>query len=277
MSMTTLFMIGFLSGAGYGAVRGEMQVRRLRGKRAYEDIAFGWFDRMPAGPASEGLIWLAPLIHFVGICSVALMAVVAIPDQAVIPDPSSIAALLASFPHNFLGALSLALIAYLWGYVLPVNPFGNPLAKEGYFAISTEGILYGGNLFPWSRFTHFNVDLVSGVNRVFSATSPGLVAFAFLPSKSVDRPRLPEALSQHLPPAAPEPAPGTWPRWCLPGFTAGAAAAVVLASFFLLRSTGLFALPAAAVLTHLYVTLGGRLMMRLGFGGRGLPIGPNGP
>jgi hypothetical protein len=273
MSMTALFIVVFLGAAGYGALRSQIQLRRIMAKRDYEDIIFEWFDSLPEGPTNEGLIWFAPLIHFLVVSWIALMASLSIPHQALTLDPSSLSRLVASFPHNFLAACSISLIAFLWGSILPINPFCNPFLKEGYYAISSQGLLYGGQLFPWSRFTHFTVDYVRGVSRLFSATSPGLIIFALLPVEPGDRSKLEEILSQHLPTAPPKPSPGSWSKWLLLAITVGAAIIVVLGSWVLLPRSNLFALPGAAILTYLYVVLGGRIMMRLGVGGMGLSTG----
>ena len=274
MSMTTLFIVGFLGAAGYGALRSQIKLWRIREKRDYGDIIFEWFDYLPGGPINEGLTWFVPSIHFLAVSLIALATGISIPHRALTPDPSSLSRLAASFPHNLLAGCSISLIAFLWGHVLPINPFYNPFSKEGYYAISSEGILYGGQLFPWSRFTHFTVDYVRGVSRLFSATSPGLVLFALLPTEPGDRSILEEILSQHLPAASLKPRPCSWPKWRLLVVTAGTATIAVLCSLLLLPSSNLFALPGIAILTYMYVVLGGRIVMRFGFGGMGLPTGP---
>jgi uncharacterized membrane protein YdbT with pleckstrin-like domain len=271
MTSTTLFRIVFLGSTAYGAYKGVSGLRRMRSRRHYQDTLFEWTDHLPSGPLNEGPIWLAASAHFIGVTLIALATLITIPRRTIAPDFSSLSAVAASFSDDLITALSISLIAYLWGTVLSVNPFYTPSPKEGHYAISAEGILYGGRLFPWSCFTHFSAAEHGGVVRLWSASSPGLVVFVLLPVSSDDQPTLRETLSRYLPTSTSAPRVRSWPRWFLPALTIATSSAAVGASLLLLVYPSFIGLPAAAILTFLLVALGGRMVMQLGFGGMGLP------
>ena len=271
MTSISLFMLIFLGCTAYGAFKGTSLLRKMRSRRRYQDCLFEWTDRMPSGPIFEGPILLAQSAHFVGVTLIALAALITIPERTIAPDFSSLSALAASFSRDLITALSISLIAYLWGTVLSVNPFYTPGRSMGHYAISAEGILYGGRLYPWGRFTHFSNDEDEKAIRLWSASSPGLVIFVLSPLSPEDRPTLCEFLSRYLPQFFSPPHGRFWPRWALPTLTAVIASGTVSACIPLLLHPGFISLTAAAMLTFLFVNLGGRILMQLGFGGMGLP------
>ncbi len=271
MNSAILFTLLFLGSAGYGAYRGQMGLRTMRSRRRYQGVLFEWTDGLPSGPLHEGLAWIAPATHFVAITLIALATLLTIPQRASIPDlpPPSFAP--PGLSYGLIVGLSIILVAYLWGVALSVNPFYNPIPGAGHFAVSTDGVLYGGRLYPWSSFTHFSRGEPGEDVRLWSASSPGLLVFALHPLSSNDHLTLQDTLSRFLPNTPSFRRARTWPRWMLPALMAATAAVAVFVSLQLLLSPGLFALPATAVVAFLFVVLGGRMILQFAYGGMALP------
>lgn len=271
MKPAILFTLLFLGGAGYGAYRGHLGLRKMRSRRRYPGVLIEWADHLPSGPFREGLVWVAPAIHFIAMTVIATATLLAIPQRASSPVLTSFSGVATGLSHDLIVGLSLVLIAYLWGVTLAVNPFYLPFHRVGHFALSAEGVLYGGRLYPWSRFSHFTTGEPGDAVRLWSASSPGLVLFTFLPRSATDHHALTSALPQFLPNAPSQRRSRSWPIWFLPVLMAGTAITALTATFLLLPGPGLFGLPATAGVALVFVVLGGRMIMHLAFGGLGQP------
>jgi hypothetical protein len=68
----------------------------------------------------------------------------------------------------------------MWGTVLfyPVSTF---LGGERYVAIANEGVMWAGNMIPWSAIGHIQFDQEHNIIRLWSSTSPGMIVFIFAP------------------------------------------------------------------------------------------------
>ncbi|MFZ6028690.1 MAG: hypothetical protein ACOYYS_13310 [Chloroflexota bacterium] len=262
-------LIIFLASGAYGAYQSEVGLRRRKSRHNYADSLFEWADHLSGGFRNEGLIWLATLTHFIALTVIALTTLAVTLRQTTAPG--------LFFSSDFTGgdlragvaSISACLVAYLWGTALSANPLYKPFHQPAHLALSAEGILYAGRLFPWNVFTHFTVSAPGGVVRLWSASAPRLVLFPLRPITAADHRALTEILARYLPTAVPSPQQYSWPVWFLPTMVFGTATAAVTASWLLLLHGGSVGILVTTILVFLFANFGGQMIIHVGFGGMG--------
>jgi hypothetical protein len=161
---------------------------------------------------------------------------------------------------------SISLVAYLLGSLVAF-----PLAalRRGpiAFAITEEGILYGHTLMPWHWFSHFSIDRLGGVLRLYSGFSPDLPSLVSKPTASASLAEIGETLQKYLP-RQPATTNGGWYRTkhlllptmilvCIP---------LVSVGWLVSHLPRVLALFGVALSTAILAMLGGRLITLFGFG-----------
>ena len=246
-------------------------LRSFRASRKYVGESFSWAERPYSGFKYELDTWLAITIHRLALFSAGLVGLYLLFFRPVleisIPGiPGSIAGLIA-FP---ILAGCVAGMGFFWGQAF-FGPLADYLAGDSHYAVSDEGVLTGGQLFPWNTFASYNLNEERTAITLWSASFPGATAFNLMPP--VEHISSLAALIQiHLPAGG-----------AAPGFIRRSAFPALMAVLLLLSiiiaiaagnlSSGL-AIVLITVLMYLLVLFGGKIIMTLIYGNqnRSAPI-----
>jgi hypothetical protein len=174
----------------YGAFDAVRGMRKIRSARKYKDCIFAWSEPPVSDIKCDTISWLTTSIHWMTVVMIGLVEFLILVVGSL---PLSLSSLWI-FP--LLGGI-VAGIGYMWGTVV-FHPIALYLAGNRNYAITNEGILFAGNLIPWSAFTHFSFDRENNLIRLWSSSFYGVVALMFSPptehlAKVVD------SLQSHLP------------------------------------------------------------------------------
>lgn len=265
MSAAMHFLIMFLALAGFGVYQGIRGLRKLRAERDYPGAILSWTERPLSGPSHEGLSYLMMLVHWSGVSVLALGSLVTVLLWEEASRDFRTFTSSGSEQAMWLAALvGIVFTGYLWGRVL-FYPFGSPFAGQSHYSISTDGLLFGGYLFPWPAFSHFSLDRRSQVLTIWSATSSGHVAFALKPISEDLRGELQSQISEYLSSVPQSREPGS--KWLPVGRMVLLTAGAVALGAALVMLLGVSGLAGIAILLFVFMRLGGGLLMKGAYGG----------
>ena len=244
-------------------------LRSFRAPRKYAGQRFAWAERPYSGFKYELDTWLAITIHRLALFSAGLVGLYLLsfrPTLEVsIPGiPGSIAGLIA-FP---IVAGCAAGMGFFWGQA-SFGPLAEYLAGDSHYAVSDEGVLTGGQLFPWKTFTHCSLNEERTALTLWSASFPGATAFNLMPP--VEQMSALAALIQSHLPAGSTATPGFIRRSAFPALMA------VLLIFSIIIAIGAASLSSGLaivlifILMNLLVWFGGKLIMTLIYGNQNRP------
>lgn len=175
-----LLLFAFVATAMYGAFAGFRSLRRIRQPHPYADTMFRWHEAPLSSFRYERPNWVAVAAHSVAIVLIGLITL------AELRDPTALLAPMGNlspwFLPLFLGVVmaGTAYIGFVWGLTI-FQPIAQRVAGSAHFALSEEGLLFGGLLFPWESFDRFSCDPSQTAVRLWSAFSPMTVSFTFSP------------------------------------------------------------------------------------------------
>ncbi|MBN2677758.1 MAG: hypothetical protein JXR32_06800, partial [Anaerolineaceae bacterium] len=177
---------------------------------------------------------------------------------------------------NLAGLLSVMILSgcaagmgLFWGQAA-FGPLTELMAGRSHSAISDEGLLKGGRLFPWATFCQFSLNDERTAIKLWSAHFKGAVAFTLMPPP--DRiPAVESILLRHLPPAGLS-SPGALEHFRFSTFMVALLIGSAAISFLILDS--LAVTPAIALLfglIYLLALLGSRIILLGIYGGLARP------
>ncbi len=211
MTNTVLLLIvaGLLAlFGGFSVLKG---VQSVRAARQYPGALMYWDEPAVEGYGRDPGGWWAVFIHRLALVLIGALAIFAmlqrLPPRSLLFTGAGIVGLLADLVSVF----SVATIGFTWG-VSFFGPLAERLGGTHHYAASAEGILIGGNLLPWSAFSHFDLDASQNLVHIWSARLPASLAMAAVPSKPGAAANLAAILREHIPVSAPPPQsqPGKW-------------------------------------------------------------------
>jgi hypothetical protein len=135
------------------------------------------------------------------------------------------------------------------------------LAGDRYIAISTEGILWAGNLIPWNAFCCYRLDPEKNMIQLWSASLRGTPAFMLTPPKEYASGII-DILQSHLPGENIVSPPGAVEQYLLPITMAVACIPVVIAACFMLQLPLEITLIVNGILMYLLMIVGGPVLLR---------------
>ena len=157
---------------------------------------------------------------------------------------------------------------FFWGQAF-FGPLAEYLAGDSHYAVSDEGVLTGGQLFPWKTFASYSLNEERTALTLWSASFPGATAFNLMPPVE-NISSLVSLIQSHLP------AGGA----ATPGFIRRSAFPALMAVLFILStiiaiaaaslSSGL-AIVLISILMYLLVLFGGKIIMTLIYGNQNRP------
>ena len=266
----TLLLISFGLSAVYAGYTNLKAIRKYRAPRKYAGELLSWSIRPYSDFKYEPDTWLSINLHRLGIVLTGCVTIYLILSRQVaglaIPGIPDYLSGLVIYPVL---AMCVAGTGFFWGQAL-FGPLAAFLAGDDHMAVSDEGVLNGGHLFPWSTFSHYSINIEQSVIHLWSASFPGTVAFILAPSSAGQVTTLRGILESHMPSGAAD-APGFLRRCAFPVLMAllgsGAFAAAILASHLPYA----YAIILIAVICWLLVFLGVKAIMGLIYGGRNRP------
>lgn len=259
--LTTMFVVLAL----FGSYQGTRDLRKLRAPRDYPDAIMSWTEQPLSGPRHDGLSYLMMLIHWTGVVLLAAgsLATVLLWDEAG-RDFRTFTQSAAEQATWAAAALSMTFTGFLTGRVL-LHPFGSPFGGHSHCSLSSEGLLFGGFLFPWQAFSHYSIEADRQIIRLWSKACPGHVGFALRPLSEKQREELRGQIAGRVAPTAPEA--GSESRWrpilrmmLLTGAAVGLGASLLL----LLGIAGLLGV---TLVMLIFMKVGGNFLMKSVYGG----------
>jgi hypothetical protein len=268
MEKTILLLIIFGLLAIIGAYAVVKAVRKIRTPRTYKDAVFTWVEHPGLTFKDDLPTWLAITIHRLALIGLGLLAVLTVLlhplDSLGLPGLSDSAT--PAFLVEPLLYATMAFIGFLWGYSL-FGPIAEWIGGDRHYAISSDGVLIGGQLMPWNSLSHFDVDAGQNVIHVWSASLHGTPAMVLALPTSEALLKLSGILQNYLPASDPF-SPGLIRRYVFPALMAGLSAPFIVVACLLYRAPAGIALIADAILIWALIELGGMLIMRLIYGGK---------
>ncbi len=260
----TLYLIVFGGCALWGFINVMWQTRKIRAPRRYAGELFSWTE--PAGSSfrDDFPAWIAINIHrgttiLLGFEALLILFFRPAESLALPRAPLALSFLLGPLLVGL-----VALIGVFWGFMVG-GPLADAIGGDRHYAVSDEGVLAHGHLWPWEAATHFTVDRERGAIRVWSASLPGTLAFSFHPPAEGWAPLL-AVLRAHLPER--DELALARERY---GFTLRMAmlcAPFLAAGIILFWLPAIVALLALALLMWLILALGSSFIMRRIYGGK---------
>ena len=244
-------------------------IRGIRALRKYTDALFAWAEPPLLAFKYERFSWFATSIHWLAVITLGLV------DLFILLMLRSTELNIPGVPESISTFLEMPVlvgctagIAVLWGQSL-FSPIAARIGGDRHFAINAEGILYAGHLFPWGAFSHFSFDEEHKVVQIWSASLPGTVGLTISPPSEAGRSEIVGLIQSHIPLAE---APPRRSMLLFPLIMASFVAPfVVLAALTFLLSAGL-ALLLNGLLIYSLALYGGKLIMRLVYGGKAKPV-----
>jgi hypothetical protein len=265
----TLLLLCFGLSAIYACITTLRVLRKFRAERKYTNELLTWAVRPYEGFKYELDTWVAINIHRLALFSAGLAGLYLLffrpVTGIVIPGiPGSIAGLIA-FP---ILAGCVAGMGFFWGQAF-FGPLAEYLAGNSHYALSEEGVLTGGQLFPWTAFSHFSLTVEGTVIRLWSASFPGAVAFTLIPPvEHVSKLR--SILESHLPGEGIA-SPGLIRRSAFPAIMSVVLIlSIIIAIAAATFSSGL-AIVIITIIMYLLVLFGGKVIMRWIYGNQNQP------
>jgi hypothetical protein len=166
-------MLEFWLLAIYGAFNMVRGARKMRAARKYRDFTLAWSERPLSSLKYDTISWIAISIHWISVVVIGLIEVLILATR---PLPAAA----SSFLFIFILFGIIPAVGYIWGSIL-FYPVAIALAGDRYLAISPKGVLWAGNLIPWSAFSYFGFDREKNIIRLWSDSLRGTIAFMFTP------------------------------------------------------------------------------------------------
>jgi len=268
MTFRNYFLIAYAIFTVYGAYGAVVRMRKLRAPRNYKGPVLTWAETPPplfgfSGLRYEGGTSVAIFIHRLVVIAVGLAEGLLV---FIRPMRPALVWGLAGFVVLPVLAMFVAVAGYQLGAAL-FFPLAERLGGDRHFAVSAEGILYLGQLFPWNAFRGFSLAAEGTAVRLWSGSFPGMVNMVLVPPPE----KLPELLAllqRQLPDESASASGGFLTQAAFPALMAGICAPIALAAGLLFRAPAEAALAANGLLLYLLATVGGKGFMRLGFAGK---------
>jgi hypothetical protein len=235
---------------GFDMVRGT---RKMRAARKYKDALFAWSEHPLPSFKYDTPAWAAISIHGMSVVLIGLIVLINLMTRSLNPVASS-----------FLMMLILVVIISIVGQIcgsLLFYPVALALAGDRYVAISMEGILWAGNLVPWTAFSYFSLDREKNIIRLWSASLRGTIAFMLLPPQELTSDVV-DILQSHLPSENKISPPSIVELYFLPIAMIIGCVPIVITAFFMLQWPLEITLIVNGVLVYLLVILGGPVLLR---------------
>jgi hypothetical protein len=271
MTFRIIFLILFALFTVYGAIAEVPATRKLRAHRDYQGVLLAWVRPPTSGPwfsdaRTEGGAWVTILIHGFSVVAVGLAECLVLAVRPMRPLLSWGLAGIIVVPAMVM-AISMA---GRWLGMALFRPLADRIGGDRQFAVSSEGILYLGRLFPWGSFRNFSLAGEGTAVRLWSASFPGLAAMVLIPPPE-KLPALLELLRSQLP-GEPTPASNGFLAQCAsPALMAAVCGPIVLAAWFAFPASAELASILNGFLMLLLGLIGGQGLMQLGFGGKDRP------
>lgn len=266
----TLLLISFGLSAIYAGYTNLRAIRKFRAPHSYTGELLSWSVHLYSGFKYELDTWIAINIHRLalflnGCVGLYLLLYRPVTGLAIPGVPDYLAGLIV-FP---ILAGCVAGMGFFWGQAL-FGPLAEFLGGDSHYAISEDGVLYGGQLFPWSTYSHYSMNPDGTVIQLWSASFPGTVAFTLTTPSAGQISRLRGIMESHMPSGEAD-APGFFRRCAFPALMAALAIGFIAAAVWSSSLSYAFAMVLNAVLMYLLVFLGAKVIMRLIYGGRNRP------
>ncbi len=252
-----VLIILFVVSAILGATGRISALRKIRAPRKYKDALLTWSHRPHPGYEHELIPWLTILIHMISLLLIGgaefLMLWIFPLDLA----------RLAEFPGGLLIAAFLLTFACLsagnlWGAAW-FYPIAEMRAGDSHNALSQDGWLFAGRLFPWNDYSHYSLDPKEFVIYLWSASLPGSLGTSLEFDSLQDMSAAREVVQSKLP-AASQPL-GTGPRkYAMPILMAVLCGPFVVLAFLMAFVPPGIGVVADAILMILLGGLGGQLL-----------------
>jgi hypothetical protein len=268
LSRTLLFLCFGLS-ALYAFYINLKTLQKFRAARKHTNELLAWAERPYSGFKHELDTWVAINIHRLALFLTGLIGLYILFFRPIagitIPGiPGSIAGLIA-FP---ILAVCVASTGFFWGQAF-FGLLAEYLAGDSHYAVSDEGILTGGQLFPWTTISHYSVIGDGTVVRLWSASFPGAVAFTLIPPEE-HLSKLRSILESHLPGEGIS-SPGLIRRSAFPAIMSVVLIlSIIVAIMAATLSSGL-AIVIITIIMYLLVLFGGKVIMSLIYGNQNRP------
>jgi hypothetical protein len=148
----------------------------------------------------------------------------------------------------------------MWGSML-FQPIATAFAGDRHYALSREGVLYAGNLIPWSAFSHFGYIRETNMIRLWSASLPGTIAFLFAPPEEYTS-QIIDILQTHLRNEDLVPPPSFIEQCIFPILMTASCIVVVILIYLIWQISSDLTFIVNAVLMYALMILGGPVLLR---------------
>ena len=225
----------------------------MRAPRRYKDALLAWSERPLSSFKYDRISWVAIMIHGTSVVLIGLIVLVSFMTR-----PFN--AIASSFIMMIVLVGMIAIVGQICGGLL-FYPLALSLAGDRYIAISTEGILWAGNLIPWNAFCCFRLDPESNMIQLRSASLRGTPAFMLTPPKEYASGVI-DILQRHLPNENMVSPPSLVEQFLLPITMAVVCIPVLIAACFVLQLPLELTLIVNGVLMYLLMIVGGPVLLR---------------
>jgi hypothetical protein len=243
----------------------------MRAPRNSQGVLLAWVRPPASGPwfsqaRIDGGAWVTILIHAFAVVAVGLAEGLVLAVRPMRPLFSWGPAGIIVVPATVMG---ISMTGQWLGMAL-FRPLAERIGGDRQFAVSSEGILYLGRLFPWGAFRNFSLAGEGTAVRLWSASFPGLAAMVLIPPPE-KMPALLELLRSRLPGETTQASNGFLAQCAFPALMTAVCGPIVLAAWFAFPASAELASILNGFLMILLGLIGGQGLMRLGFGGKDRP------
>ena len=269
MIRVIVLLIVFVAMAIYGGYTAVTSIRKIRRPRTYAGALFYWSQHPGAAGGNDLAGRLAINIHRLALVIIGLLAVLNLVlrgQTTFFPlDPSAFWAMVA----ELLLYAGMAFIGTLWGLSI-FGPFAEARGGDHHYALSDAGLLIAGQVLPWKAFSHFSLSSDGTAIGIWSASLPGSAGMVTVPAFPGDLQKLSDLLRRYLP-FLHGYIPGTARRFAFPALMAALSVPFVACAGLLFLAPAGVALLGQCLLMWTLAVLGGRVIMRLIYGGEAQP------
>lgn len=270
MSFKGLLELAFVVGAVLGAFTSIRSLRRIRQSRDYAGATLTWYEEPLSDFKYERANWLATFSLAMTVAVVGLLTILQLANPVApipyLPRPSP---QLLALIYAITGGSS-AYIGMFWGLNI-VQPVAHAIGGRAFYALSDDGLLFAGMLFPWNSFDRATHHPTENLVRLWSALSPSTTSFTLspLPPQSVS------ALLAALPSTLRHPTQlhdsPTGSQWTFPAKIIALCILDILLSWTLYASLGWLGVIANGILLFLFLRLSTKMLFRYSSGGKHRP------
>jgi hypothetical protein len=253
MIIRPVLIVVFWSLAIWGAFDIVRGARKMRAPRKYKDAIFAWSERPLSSFKYDRISWVAISIHGVSVILIGLIVLFSLTLR-----PFN--AIASSFIMMIVLVGIIAIVGNICGSLL-FYPVALALAGDRYVAISTDGILWAGNLIPWSTFSYFGFDPEKNMIRLWSASLRGTPAFMLTPPKEYVS-GIMEIFQSHLPSENMISPPSFGEQYILPITMAIACIPILITACFMSQLPLEMTLIVNGILMYLLMIFGGPVLLR---------------